>query len=262
MTELYSIAKGDKKNPPVICIHGLLGSARNLYRVIEAIADAGFYVLAYDQRGHGHSPHSDDYSLEALAGDVFTFMDGHGISRAQLVGHSLGARVSLAAAGSQPARVQSLTMLDSGITISSKHLKNLHEIIDRLPASFANRAAAESALANHTTVMRQFLLANLRAQAEAPYILHWVFDLAGIRDELLNTIQTNQTETWKAIQCPTLIARGELSDSVSAGELTTMLALNPHARGAVIANAGHWVHVDNFQGTVELVTQFLKSVKK
>ncbi|MBI3557160.1 MAG: alpha/beta fold hydrolase, partial [Deltaproteobacteria bacterium] len=53
MSELYSIAKGDPKNPPVLCIHGLLGSARNLYRVIETIAGAGFYVLGYDQRGHG-----------------------------------------------------------------------------------------------------------------------------------------------------------------------------------------------------------------
>ena len=261
MSELYSIAKGDKKNPPVICIHGLLGSARNLYRVIEAIADAGFYALAYDQRGHGHSPHSSDYSLKALAGDVFTFMDAHEVLRAQLVGHSLGARVSLAAAASLPERVQSLTLLDSGITISATHLENLHQIVDPLPASFANRAATESALAKHSTVMRQFLLANLRAQPEAPYTLHWMFDLEGIRSELLKTIQVDQTETWKTVQCPTLVARGERSESMSAKDLETMVSLNPHAHGAVIANAGHWVHVDNFQGTVELVTQFLKSVK-
>ncbi|MBI3558298.1 MAG: hypothetical protein HY074_18680, partial [Deltaproteobacteria bacterium] len=139
---------------------------------------------------------------------------------------------------------------------------NLHAIIDPLPASYPNRAAAEAGLANHATVMRQFLLANLRAQSEPPFTLHWVFDLAGIRGELLKTIQADQTATWKSIKCPMLVARGERSDSVTADNLAEMLALNANARGAVIANAGHWVHVDNFQGTVELVTQFLKSVKR
>ena len=262
MSALYTLAKGDPQNPPVLCLHGLLGSARNLFRVVETLAGAGFYALAYDQRGHGHSPHADDYSLQSLAHDVFTIMDENKIARAHLVGHSLGARVSLAATGLYPDRVQSLTMLDSGISIEPAHLKNLHEIIDPLADSYTSRAVAESALAAHTTVMRQFLLANLRAQPEPPFTLRWVFDLAGIRDELLKTIQTDQTETWKKVSCPTLVARGQRSDSMQAKDVEHMLALNPHAQGAVIANAGHWVHVDNFQGTVELVTQFLKSVKK
>jgi esterase len=262
MTEFNSYTKGQPSDPAVLLLHGLLGSARNLYRLAEAIANAGFFVVAYDQRGHGHSPHLGDYSLGAMAGDVFTVMDSFGLKRAHLVGHSMGARVSLAAAALRPERVKSLTMLDSGIGIRPEHLRSLHEIIDPLADSYPNRAAAEQALAHHPAAFRQFLVSNLRADQQPPHVLRWVFDLAGVRRELLNTIQARQEDAWRAIRCPVLVARGNRSDSMFAEDLDEMARLNPAARTATIADSGHWVHVDNFKATAELVTSFLSSAEE
>lgn len=262
MIHLNSYEKGDPHAPTVVCLHGLLGSGRNLYRLVEAIASAGFRAIAYDQRGHGHSEHATDYSLSALSSDVFRLLDQKKIERAHLVGHSMGARVSIAAASLAPERIKSITLLDSGITIRAEHLEALREIIAPLPETYLNRAEAEQALAHHSNMMKQFLLANLRAESESPYKLRWVFDLRGIRDELLQTIKTDQSEAYKDIPCPILVARGEKSDSMRAEDLELMLQLNKNAQGAVIENAGHWVHAENFSRTAEVVTSFLKAVEK
>jgi pimeloyl-ACP methyl ester carboxylesterase len=257
MTELYSFSKGTAGSPPVILIHGLLGSARNLTRLADGLAVKGFHVVAYDQRGHGRSPWSDDYSLSALASDVFQVMDSQGFKKAHLVGHSLGARVSLAATAARPERVLSLAMLDAGLRTRPAHLEDLHQIIDPLPDSYPSKAAAEAALASHSTVFRQFLLSNLRSEPEPPHTQRWVFDLAGVRRELLNTVQVDQSAAWSAVKCPALVVRGEHSESVWPEDLGEMRRLNPRAEIATIAGAAHWLHVDNFQSTLETVERFL-----
>ncbi|MBI3542761.1 MAG: alpha/beta hydrolase [Deltaproteobacteria bacterium] len=259
MKGLYHYGKGDPGKPTVLCLHGLLGSARNLHRLVEAIAAAGFHVVAFDQRGHGHSPHAADYELSSLAADVFELMDELSVDRAHLVGHSMGARVSLAAAAADPARVTSLAMLDSGVNVRLEHLKSLQEIVAPLPDGYASRAEAEAALKHHSTVFRQFLVTNLRAQPEPPFALRWIFDLKGIREELLRTIQADQANAFRALRCPTLVARGELSESLLDEDLEELKRLNPRVQTAVIPDAGHWVHVDNFTATAEVVTRFLRS---
>ena len=255
--KLYSYTKGNSTNPAVLLLHGLLGSSRNLFRVAEQIAEAGFFVVAYDQSGHGHSDHSEHYSLSDLAGDVFRVMNEHQIGKAHLVGHSLGARVSLAATNSDPTRVLSLTMLDAGIKINPNAVYDLRQIIEPLPESFNSKADAERFLSNHSVMMRQFLMANLRTRDGKQT---WVFDLPKIRDELLTSLAEDQTPAWKNVGCPVLVARGAISRHFTQDELEHMLSLQPHAQAASIANAAHWVHVDNFEDTVQIITAFLKKV--
>lgn len=262
MTQFHLLEKGEPSSPPVLCLHGLLGSARNLYRLVDAIGAAGFRTVAYDQRGHGHSPHATDYSLRAMAEDLFRVMDQLRIDHAHVVGHSMGARVAIKATSLAPRRIRSLALLDSGITIRRSHLESLRKIIDPLPSGYPNRAEAEQALSGHSTMLKQFLLANLRAESSAPHALRWIFDLDGIRRELLRSIETDQTELYQNIACPILVARGELSDSMTAEDSALMLKLNPNARGAVIEKAGHWVHADNISRTIEVVVGFLKAVQE
>ena len=93
--KLNHFSKGDPAKPAVILLHGLLGASRNLYRLSEGIAAQGYFVVAYDQRGHGHSEHADSasYTLQNLASDLFLIMDVYKIQKAHLVGHSMGGRV-------------------------------------------------------------------------------------------------------------------------------------------------------------------------
>lgn len=96
---------------PVIFIHGNWASGAWWERVLERLP-AGYRGLAPDLRGRGQTEGPDnDYSLEALAGDLLAFADALGLERFHLVGHSLGAGVALQTALDAPARVLTLTVI-------------------------------------------------------------------------------------------------------------------------------------------------------
>lgn len=257
MSSLNFLEKGESANPKVIVIHGLMGSARNLYRLAKNVADAGFHVYAIDQRGHGHSPHGGEYTLEALAKDVFSFMDARSITTAHLIGHSLGARVSMRAASISD-RVLSLTMLDAGTMQAEEGRDDVQSVVYALEDHYGSKAEAEQKLSVFPERTKQFLIANLRDRDGK---LTWLFDLQGIKRELFESLRVDQSDRWQNVRCPSLVVRGDRSEYLTQAELERMKKLNPRAQTAVISNAGHWLHVDNPGDTSKVVIDFLNSVR-
>ena len=94
---------GGADGPPLVILHGMLGSSRNWQTVGRDLA-SGRRAFALDLRNHGMSPHADDMSYGAMAADVVAWMDGHGIDAAELIGHSMGGKLAMprACAGLSP----------------------------------------------------------------------------------------------------------------------------------------------------------------
>jgi pimeloyl-ACP methyl ester carboxylesterase len=87
---------GDE-GPLAVLVHGVTSSSRTWWRVGPALAGRGFRVVAVDLRGHGASPRTvEGLALADLADDVAETVDG---PVELLVGHSLGALVSLELVG-------------------------------------------------------------------------------------------------------------------------------------------------------------------
>ncbi len=96
---------------PVVLIHGYSGDLNNWLFNIEAIA-AKAPVIAVDLPGHGGSTKDvGDGSLDALARDVGAALDGLGVTRATLVGHSLGAAVAMRLAQARPEFARGLVLI-------------------------------------------------------------------------------------------------------------------------------------------------------
>src|SRR5881396_2805112 len=91
--------------PAVVLLHGITGHARAWDDEARTLA-AGYRVLVLDQRGHGDSdPAPDgDYTVTTMAGDLAAFADALRLRHFSVVGLSLGGRVAIAFAGSQPER--------------------------------------------------------------------------------------------------------------------------------------------------------------
>lgn len=244
---LHIETKGDRSHPAVILLHGFLGSARNLRRFSEAIADAGFFVVTYDQRGHGRSPWLKPYNFDAMASDLVGVLDQENINRAHFIGHSMGGRVCLAATAIAPERVLSLTLLDVGPNISERALSEIRNIVAPLKVSYINRAEAEESLQSHALAMRQFLLSNLRSEtSDGP--LQWTFDLEGLREALRIDVFRDQSEILRKVRAPILLLRGQKSHHFSEIELKSAVALNSKIQTETIPNAAHWLHAENFEG--------------
>lgn len=103
---------GPLDGPVVIALHGFPQTSAVWKGVTPVLVDAGFRVLAPDQRGY--SPRArpqavSSYTLEHLCTDVLALADAAGAEQFSLLGHDWGAIVAWTLAGSWPDRVQTLT---------------------------------------------------------------------------------------------------------------------------------------------------------
>ena len=94
--DLVVTEAGDPTGPCVILSHGFPESAHSWRHQIQPLADAGYHVLAPDQRGYGFSSspkNVTDYGVQHLTGDLVGLLDATGHADATFVGHDWGAPI-------------------------------------------------------------------------------------------------------------------------------------------------------------------------
>lgn len=104
--ELAAHLFGPEDGLPVIALHGWLDNANSFARLAPKLH--GLRIVALDMAGHGHSAHRPagaGYALWDYVYDVLQVAEQLGWKRFALLGHSLGAIVSLVLAGALPERV-------------------------------------------------------------------------------------------------------------------------------------------------------------
>ncbi|MBU0737184.1 MAG: alpha/beta hydrolase [Alphaproteobacteria bacterium] len=112
---------GDPAGDPVLLIHGFASSASVNWVYpgwLRTLGDAGYRVIAIDNRGHGASakPHDPEaYHPTAMAADAAALLTHLGIADAHVMGYSMGARISAFLAIEHPDRVRSLIFGGLGI---------------------------------------------------------------------------------------------------------------------------------------------------
>ena len=112
---LYHEVHGPADAPTVLLSSGLGGSAAFWAPQLPALLDAGWRVVAYDQRGTGRSPGTlpAPYAIADMARDVAEVLDASGTPRCHVAGHALGGLVGLQLALTAPARVASLVLINA-----------------------------------------------------------------------------------------------------------------------------------------------------
>mgnify|MGYP001158471395 CR=1 FL=1 len=118
---LHYVEIGDRQNPPLIFLHGILAFTQSYSEFIERLAEK-YFVVGIDMRGHGRSTiGSEPYSHKLIADDVILVADEIGLGTFYMVGHSAGGFALLSVAKFHPDRII------KGVSIAS--LYN-HEGID------------------------------------------------------------------------------------------------------------------------------------
>lgn len=106
---------------PIVLVHGFASSkAVNwIYPTwVSELRKNGRRVIALDNRGHGESSKLYDpeqYHIGTMAGDVIALLDHLALDRADIMGYSLGARITGLIACRHPARVRSAVLGGLGI---------------------------------------------------------------------------------------------------------------------------------------------------
>ncbi|MBT8765254.1 alpha/beta fold hydrolase [Metapseudomonas boanensis] len=138
--ELAAHLYGPEDGQPVIALHGWLDNAASFARLAPRLP--GLRIVALDFAGHGHSAHrapGAGYLLWDYALDVLLVAEQLGWDRFALLGHSMGAIVSVMLAGAMPDRVSRLALIDGLMPYTGE--------ADQAPTKLGEALLAQLALA-------------------------------------------------------------------------------------------------------------------
>ncbi len=245
---------------PIIILHGLLGSLDNWQSIAKKLAEKNFKVFIIDQRNHGKSPHSDEFSYQILANDLLDFFDHQAILKAHIIGHSMGGKTAMLFALLHPEKVEKLVVVDiAPAEYEDGHTAIFQALFAADAAHATSREQVQSVLAqklgNDTTTIG-FLMKGLDRDAFAKNFA-WKFNLDALwknYDNISGVIDGNHPFTGK-----TLFIKGAKSNYINAGNYPEVVRLFPDNQLVEIPGAGHWVHADNPKKFVEEVEKFLAS---
>jgi pimeloyl-ACP methyl ester carboxylesterase len=252
---------GNPTAPPVVLLHGalLLGRA---YDCIAEELSATYRVLAVDQRGHGETDRATDYSWPRWIEDVNGFVDAIGLSRFDLVGHSMGADIASRFAGTHPDRVAHLVLLEGGFgPINSTGFDDWIAGIFR--AYPENGFDAPSGWVD--AVLAAFPRADRHVIEAATYRLvvdeHGRFHMPRLTDpaalDRTDPSEEEELALRRMVACPVLVAKAEHSELFIGDGYRHVASMFPHGEAAVVLGAGHNLHNERTDATVALIKEFL-----
>jgi pimeloyl-ACP methyl ester carboxylesterase len=239
--------------PPMLVLHGMLGSSRNWQTVGRDLATR-HHVLALDARNHGRSPHDPEMTYEAMVGDLLAWMDGHNLPRVTLVGHSMGGKTAMLLACRHAARVERLVVVD----IAPKdyhwaaHRAEFAAMNELDLGSLQSRGEAEMRFEARVASlgMRKFLATNLERTDAGQW--RWLIDLPALT-AALPRLEKNCLAADDRFAGPARFIAGGLSQYVQPADHEVIRRHFPAARIDVIADAGHNPHMDRREAFVRLV---------
>ena len=252
--KLHSTILGEGR--PFLILHGFLGMSDNWKTLGKQFAKDGFEVHLIDQRNHGKSPHSDEFSYALMAEDLKEYCDTHNLKDIILMGHSMGGKTAMLAACEYPGLVEKLVIVDIAPKYYAPHhqqiLKGLTALDD---AKLTSRGDAEDFLKDYIpeTGVRLFLLKNLYWKTKEQLSLK--LNLEGLKNNIDNIGEA--LSSGQQYDGPTLFIRGENSDYITSEDTNLIKEHFPKAKIETISDAGHWVHAENMKAFHQAVFRFV-----
>ncbi len=246
----------EKYSTPIIILHGLFGSSRNWHPVARALAETSS-VYALDLRNHGKSPHSDIMTYPAMAEDIAEFMAHHHISEARFIAHSMGGKVAMWLALTQPQRVQKLVVVDIAPVNYQHNFSTVLNAFAAVPLErISSRREADQYLSEYLSEpdLRQFLLQNLQLK-NGRY--QWRLNLEVIKKAIKDITGFPDTGNIKPFEKRVLFVGGGQSDYLSRDYHAQTRQLFPLASFSTIKQAGHWLHAEQPELFMALIKPYL-----
>lgn len=238
---------------PLVILHGVFGSADNWLTLGKRFAE-NFEVHLLDQRNHGLSPHSEEFTYRAMAEDLAEYLADHQLRNPVLVGHSMGGKVVMEYAVQYPRGFEKMVVVDIAPRQYPVHHEKILEGLGSIDLQFLkSRGEADRVLSGYIPELgvRQFLLKNLSRDAERGF--YWKINLPVISREI-ETIGVQIV--GEPVDKEALFIRGAQSSYVTEDDFSGIIDLFPQAKVETIDPAGHWVHAEQPDRVFSLIDSF------
>lgn len=263
-TVRLAVVEAGRGGRPLLLAHGFTGAKEDFADWIDRLADAGWWVVAPDHRGHGDSTKLADeaaYSLASFADDVQALVEHLGWPTYALLGHSMGGMIAQEVVLRDPGRVERLVLMDThhgavegldpdqvdvgmGVLRTEGfdvYLGVVEQMVPRRPTP------AEVALAARRPALAVWSDAKLRGVDPAMY--------AAMAPQLVR--RPDLLAALAGLSLPTLVVVGA-EDRAFLGAARRLAEAIPGAELAVLPDAAHSPQFENPEAWWEAVSGFLE----
>ncbi|MDP3681013.1 MAG: alpha/beta fold hydrolase [Flavobacterium sp.] len=251
---LFSKIEGSGQ--PLLILHGFLGMSDN-WKTLGTQFAADFQVHILDLRNHGRSLHSEAFSYEIMAQDVYEYCQAHNLANINIIGHSMGGKVAMLLATTHPELVSKLIVADIGPKFYPQHHQDILAGLNAVDFSIKpSRSDVEEIMEKYIPDFgtRQFLMKNLFWLE--PGQLAFRFNLA-VFNHKMDEIGVPLPEN-SIFEKPTLFIRGGKSNYILDSDFENIKQHFADSSIETIPNVGHWLHAENPNEFYQKVSSFLK----
>ena len=244
----------------MLCLHGGAAHAHWFDFVAPGLTP-DHHVMSLDLRGHGDSAwaRQETYAWKTYAADVDAFVEKLDLEDFVLIGHSMGGMVSLVHAATHPGRVGRLVIVDTIMLMPMDRVSKMREFGARPAKSYTTQEE----------LIARYRLEPAESQMAAPEVIRRMAIHSGReapdgrwrhkadRRVYANFERIAGVPLWEKVKVPALVIRGERSTRFTPDALAGIRARAPQVQMAEVPASDHHITLDNPQGFVDVVREFL-----
>ena len=249
---------------PVVVLHGLFGMSDNWVSIAKELGNHGFAVHLVDLRNHGRSSYTESHTYQEMCEDVLEYFKGENISRASLIGHSMGGKLAMYFGLLYPERLTDLTVIDIAPSDYSRHNPGYHlNIIHNLMAIDLSAHRSRRTILEEIRhrlndyQLTMFLGKSIRHAGKNTFV--WKLNLPVLLQSLPGIFcGFDKLQRCGPSVVRTLFVRGEKSDYIQAHHEVDRMTYFPDSSVVSIAGAGHWLHIEQPDRLLAALIKFIK----
>lgn len=272
-------ASGTANGRAVLLLHGRNFPSSYWKPVIDALAGAGYRVLALDQLGFGKSSKPvGAFSFDTMAAETVALLDAMGLARVDVVAHSMGGMLAIRLARNAPTRINSLVLEapigleDYRFSVPPVSNDTLLRIETDVTADgYRQQLMTNYALSLPASAIEPFVQIRERVKGSGEYP-RWVQSFVNSYQIIWGQPVVHEVPL---VTQPTLFVMGENDRNApgkpfapaqarakmgdNAAHARTLAARMPNGRAEILPGIGHLVHMEAPQRFNELMLTFLDS---
>jgi esterase len=256
---LYYEEYGIPGKPVLLFLHGLLGSSRNWRSVAKSLSNE-YHIYALDLPEHGNSPHGEETDLQEMNRRLNDWIRQNVEESYIVCGHSLGGKVAMAHACNESSRLLGLVVVDIAPRDypPEHHLPTLNALLELDLSKIQSRKDGDIALTEKIPnwAFRQFLLTNLQENSGR---WEWRSNL-GVLRSCIASLSCNPLSEQDVYHGPALFLRGGKSGYLRSEHFSLVEKFFPSSTVVTLPEAGHDLHVEDKEGFLVHLNQFLTSI--
>ncbi|MBE9603377.1 alpha/beta fold hydrolase [Acetobacteraceae bacterium H6797] len=246
---------GTPTGAPIVLLHGIGGNGRLWAPTVAALAHRR--VLAWDMPGYGASAPLPEMTFPALAEALAGMLDRAGVTKADILGHSIGGMVAQEFNARFPERVASLILLATSAAFGSRDPSFAEDFVRTRLAPLD----AGEGMAGVARGVAKVAFGEAPDPAAEPDCIAAMLEVpeASYRQTIACLTTFDRRDALASIAVPTLLVAGEHDRMSPPKGVARMAEKIAGSRFEVIAKAGHFAHLEQPAAFNAVLTGFLEA---